>query len=60
MGKPLTHFVEDSHLLQKEFGQAVEDGKKLVTLASMWTAKQLDFFNGERRFIFGVPDRATG
>ena len=54
LGKPLTHFVEDRSILQKEFGQAITNGKKVLREASSWTCKQRDFFNGERRFIFGV------
>ena len=29
----------------------------MVREASTWTSKQRDFFNGERRFIFGVANQ---
>jgi len=54
-GRPLTHFIQDGAILQKEFGRAITDKRnKVVREASTWTSKQLDLFNGERRFIFGV------
>lgn len=59
-GKPLTHFVEDSSILNKEFGRADDKITTLTTSGVNWSAKQRDFFNGERRFIFGVKDQSKG
>jgi hypothetical protein len=59
-GKPLKHFIEDGSILEKEFGQAITDKKnRVLREASTWTSKQRDFFNGERRFIFGVANEDT-
>ena len=59
-GKPLTHFVEDSSILERSFGGGTSQKKEQRCRVSMeknaWSAKQRDFYNGERRFIFGVKD----
>lgn len=55
-GRPMPHFLEDGSILQKNFNQAVLKGQKVIAPSQSWTSKQQDFFNGERRFIFKVPD----
>ena len=63
-GKPLTHFVEDSSILERSFGGGTSPQKKKRCRLSMekssWSAKQRDFYNGERRFIFGTKDFVKG
>ena len=56
-GRLLTHYVEDSSILDKQFGKADDKITTLTTSGVNWSAKQRDFFNGERRFIFGVKDQ---
>ena len=61
-GKPRDRFLEDSSILDKSFGKIDPEnmsGAAATTSPSLtrsWSARQIDLFNGERRFIFGVKD----
>ena len=55
-GTARKHHLEDQSILQKKFGDYVEQGKKSVS-AVKWSTRNVDWYNSERRFIFACKSK---